>query len=185
MGHQLIKQPNGLLCFFSSVTDSINGFDFTPEDYIEQEAKREAFDTAIRVYQRALKIYAGKPAYHQFTMDWDEVAHPEPCDCGECEGDEHDRTPTGESAEWVANIEQGKRAGGKPMPKFKPLELRRAPMCEDVIGVYRSGRLVGFVCKYSFSEGWYWETLDVAYPGNISKGTTFLTACREVLQHGR
>jgi hypothetical protein len=201
MGQQLIRQPNGLLCFFSSVTDSINGFDFTPEDYIEQEIKREAFDTAVRVYQKALKVYAGQPAYHQFTMDWEEAAHPPPCDCGQCHNcagfppcdcgdyapcaEAEPKKPDEETAGWIANIEKGRRADGEDPPAFKPLELKRAKMCDSVIGVYLSGRLVGFVAKYSFSEGWYWETLDVAYPGKITKGVSFLNAVREVRQHGR
>jgi hypothetical protein len=179
VGHQLIKQPNGLLCFSSSVTDSINGFDFTAEDYIEQEAARAAFDTAVRVYQKALKVYADKPAYHQFTLSWDEMVRPAPCDCGQCHacagfppcdcGDyqpcaeaENQRTPEGEVVEWIANIEQGNTADGEGPPEFKPLELRRAKMCDDVVGVYR-------------------ETESARYEGNISKGESLLEALRAVL----
>lgn len=197
MGQQLIQQPNGLWCYWSSVTDSINGFDYRLEDYIEQEAKRQAINLAEDVYRRILRRQAGIRS--QFSMDWDEASNPEPCDCGQCHdcgemvpcGCDHpvpcneapnEKTPTGETAEWIANINKGLRAGGKPMPEFKKLALRPAPMTDkQVIGVYRSNVLIGFVTNQSWSEGWHWETAKARYDGKLKEGLSLLEALRWVL----
>jgi len=198
MGQQLIRQPNGLYCYWSSVTDSINGFDYRPEDYIEQQVEREAFRIAEEVYRSILRKQEGIRT--SFTRDWKDASNPPKCDCGQCHHcaevspcdcddpapcDEapNDSTPTGETAEWIANINKGLRAGGKPMPQFKDLALRPAPSTDNaVIGVYRHNVLVGFVTKYSFSEGWVWETGTERFRGSVQEGVSLLTALRAVLR---
>ena len=40
MGNYIAKQPNGLLCRFSSVVDCITHYNYTEEDYIELCAER-------------------------------------------------------------------------------------------------------------------------------------------------
>lgn len=180
MGQQIIKQPNGLLCYWSTVTDSINGFDFTAEDYIQQEAERQAFDQAVRTYQTVMQLEAGKRPYHQFTMDWDEAAHPT-CDCGECARCEGKETRDADTLRWIDNIEKGQSAGGKELDEAEFLEIRQAPLNVEVYGVYLAGKLVGYVAKHSFAEGWHWETAEGRYDGSISKGLTLQAALESVL----
>lgn len=48
MGEFVARQPNGLLCSFSMVTDCITDFNMTEEDYIErcaEIARKEAKET--------------------------------------------------------------------------------------------------------------------------------------------
>jgi vacuolar-type H+-ATPase subunit H len=48
MGSFLCRQPNGLLCRFSSIVDCITEFNMTDEEYIQEkmeEARKEAEDT--------------------------------------------------------------------------------------------------------------------------------------------
>ena len=48
MGAFIARQPNGLLCRFSSVVDCITDYNMTEEEYIEmcaEKARKEARDT--------------------------------------------------------------------------------------------------------------------------------------------
>lgn len=48
MGAFIARQPNGLLCRFSSVVDCVTDYNMTEEEYIEmcaQKAREEARDT--------------------------------------------------------------------------------------------------------------------------------------------
>lgn len=48
MGAFIARQPNGLLCRFSSVVDCVTDYNMTEEDYIElcaEKARKEARDT--------------------------------------------------------------------------------------------------------------------------------------------
>lgn len=54
MGAFIARQPNGLLCRFSTVTDTITHYNMTEEEYIEmcaEKAREEAKDT-IENYTR-------------------------------------------------------------------------------------------------------------------------------------
>lgn len=75
MGHQIIKQPDGKLCVFSSATDSIIVTDATPEELIEMYAE----DAAVKARHDAKwvidAVQAGEPrkVYHQFAMTYEEA----------------------------------------------------------------------------------------------------------------
>lgn len=54
MGAFIAKQPNGLLCRFSSVVDCITDYNMTKEEYIEmcaEKARKEARDVLDRYMQ--------------------------------------------------------------------------------------------------------------------------------------
>ena len=54
MGAFIAKQPNGLLCRFSSVVDCITDYNMTEEEYIEmcaEKARKEARDVLDRYMQ--------------------------------------------------------------------------------------------------------------------------------------
>jgi hypothetical protein len=82
---------------------------------------------------------------------------------------------------WAANVEKGLSASGKPMEPFEELEIRQAPLNVEVYGVYLAGKLVGYVAKHSFAEGWHWETAEGRYEGDISKGLSLQAALESVL----
>lgn len=57
MGAFIARQPNGLLCRFSSVVDCVTDYNMTEEEYIEmcaEKARKEARDT-IKHYMRPFK----------------------------------------------------------------------------------------------------------------------------------
>lgn len=75
MGHQIIKQPDGLLAVWSTVTDSWMLYDATPAElldyYAERAAKRAREDT-----QEALDaVIAGdaRRVYFQFALTFDQA----------------------------------------------------------------------------------------------------------------
>lgn len=74
MGHQIIKQPNGLYAVWSSVVDHFIMWDCTPEDIIEDRVQefREQTDKGVREICRRLDEGDMK-TYHQFTMTWNEA----------------------------------------------------------------------------------------------------------------
>lgn len=54
MGAFIARQPNGLLCRFSSVVDCITDYNMTEEEYIEmcaEKARKEARDVLERYMQ--------------------------------------------------------------------------------------------------------------------------------------
>jgi hypothetical protein len=75
VGHQIIKQPDGLLAVFSSVTDSFILADCNPAELLDYYAQRAA-QQARKDTQRVLDaVEAGEPrkVYHQFAMTYDEA----------------------------------------------------------------------------------------------------------------
>lgn len=57
MGAFIARQPNGLLCRFSSVVDCVTDYNMTEEEYIEmcaEKARKEAQDT-IKHYMYPFK----------------------------------------------------------------------------------------------------------------------------------
>ncbi|MFI8191315.1 hypothetical protein ACIF8T_21270 [Streptomyces sp. NPDC085946] len=76
MGQQIIRQPDGKLAVFSSITDTFIVVDATPDELIEWRAE-EAAERAREQTRRELdKVLAGNPqaAYHQSAMTWEEAA---------------------------------------------------------------------------------------------------------------
>lgn len=75
MGHQIIKQPNGLFAIFSSNTDTIIGWDYTEEDVLEYFAEQAAADARreVRMKLDHVKSDDARSAYYQFAKTWEEA----------------------------------------------------------------------------------------------------------------
>jgi hypothetical protein len=73
MGRQIIKQPDGRYCIFSTTVDDLIYYDCTAQDLIEisgSEAMQEAEEATKR---KIMKVETKKKPYFQFTMDCKEV----------------------------------------------------------------------------------------------------------------
>jgi hypothetical protein len=73
MGRQIIKQPNGKYCIFSTIVDNITYYDMTPEEIIEwwvEEAKEEITE---RVNNTIDKLERGEKPYRQYTQTYEEM----------------------------------------------------------------------------------------------------------------
>lgn len=73
MGYQIIKQPNGQLCLWSSISTSIIMYDCTPEDIIEHMVKQEHERIKGMVGSVVKQLEEGGRPYFQFTMDWSQA----------------------------------------------------------------------------------------------------------------
>lgn len=76
MGQQIIKQPDGKLAVFDTVTDSFVVVDATPEEIIEwraEEAAEQARERTKAELQRVLDDQVERP-YRQFTLTWEQAA---------------------------------------------------------------------------------------------------------------
>lgn len=76
MGHQIIQQPNGMLCVFSTNTDSIILADATPDQLADYYAQRAAEDARRETNRVIEAVLAGKPEKiytRQFVMTYDEA----------------------------------------------------------------------------------------------------------------
>ena len=73
MGKQIIKQPNGKYCLFSSVVDNVTHYDCTPEEIVEALVEDFRVRVESHVYDVVEKLEAGEKPYHQFTMSYDEM----------------------------------------------------------------------------------------------------------------
>jgi hypothetical protein len=74
MGHQIIKQPDGLYAVFSSVVDSWILYDATRQDiigYYVEKAKEDAEDRTTRTLD--LVDEDPRRAYYQFAMTFEEA----------------------------------------------------------------------------------------------------------------
>jgi len=76
MGQQIIKQPDGRLAVFSSVTDTFIVVDATPEELIEWRAEEAAERAREQTRREVDKVLAGnsRGVYSQFAMTWEEAA---------------------------------------------------------------------------------------------------------------
>jgi trehalose/maltose hydrolase-like predicted phosphorylase len=73
MGYQIIKQPDGLLCIWSSYSDQIVASDGTPEEIVEWFADLAAQESRIRTRASIDAVLRGEPRYYQFARTWKEV----------------------------------------------------------------------------------------------------------------
>ena len=73
MGQQIIKQPNGKYCLFSSIVNNVSYYNLTAEEIIDQwteDAKRAIKRDVMRVIESLEK---GEKPYYQFTMNFEEL----------------------------------------------------------------------------------------------------------------
>lgn len=75
MGEQIVRQPDGKLAVFSSITDTIVVYDATGDELIERAMNRAAQDAARDTRRQIEAVEAGTPqkVYFQFARTWDEV----------------------------------------------------------------------------------------------------------------
>ncbi len=75
MGHQIIRQPNGKYCIWSSHVDSIILFDATSDDLVEYYGNKAAQDSKLNIIRVVDKLDRGQARliYHQFTMSYAEA----------------------------------------------------------------------------------------------------------------
>lgn len=73
MGHQYIKQPNGKFAIWSSITTDFVAFDCTADEVVQMEIEDAISEVKTRVKEKLDKVERGEPAYHQFTMSWQEA----------------------------------------------------------------------------------------------------------------
>lgn len=73
MGHQIIKQPNGLFCIYSSICDDIIAYNKKAEDIIEMEIEEQKCIIKHRVLETILKLESEKNPYYQFYLPYQEM----------------------------------------------------------------------------------------------------------------
>lgn len=56
MGAYIARQPNGLICRFSSITDTVTDYNLTEQEYIDM-CRRQAADEAIYEIRHAMHPY--------------------------------------------------------------------------------------------------------------------------------
>lgn len=75
MTHQIIAQPDGRFCVFSSVVDALVITDATADDLLDYyggQAKAEAEERVKRIIGKVRSGNA-RQAYYQFTLTYDEA----------------------------------------------------------------------------------------------------------------
>lgn len=75
MSHQIIQQPDGRFCVFSTVVDEIVIWNATPAQLVDHY-RQEAADRAEAEARRVIGHVQGgnaRKAYYQFTMTYDEA----------------------------------------------------------------------------------------------------------------
>ena len=73
MGQQIIKQPNGKYCLFSSVIDSVTYYNMTKEEIVEIWTEQAKKDFEEKVNNIIGKLDKGEKPYFQFTKCYEEM----------------------------------------------------------------------------------------------------------------
>jgi hypothetical protein len=73
MGWQIIKQPNGKYCIFSSVVDNVTYYNCTKEQIIDIHIKQEADSIRKRVSLIIDELEDGEKPYNEFTKTFEEM----------------------------------------------------------------------------------------------------------------
>jgi DNA/RNA-binding domain of Phe-tRNA-synthetase-like protein len=75
MGRQIIRQPDGLYCVWSTIVDDIVVWDADREEIIEYFAERAAEEARDRALITVDLVDRGdRCAYAQFTIPWERAA---------------------------------------------------------------------------------------------------------------
>ena len=72
MGRQIIKQPNGKFCIFSSIVDNFTHYDMSEKEIVELWANKEKENIAKIVKENIKKLERGEKPYYQFTKTFEE-----------------------------------------------------------------------------------------------------------------
>lgn len=73
MGKQIIKQPNGLYCIFSTVVDNVTDYDLTSSEIIDMFVEEEKERITSKVLSITSKLDKGEPAYFNFIIDYNQM----------------------------------------------------------------------------------------------------------------
>lgn len=73
MGRQIIKQPNGKYCVYSSIVDDVIYYDASREMLINQFTQDAKEGIAKQVNEVCDEIESGGKPYLQFTIDFDRL----------------------------------------------------------------------------------------------------------------
>jgi hypothetical protein len=69
---QIIKQPNGKYCIFSSIVDNFTHYDMSEDDIIELWSDTERRNVAKKVKDKITMLENGEKPYYQFTQTYEE-----------------------------------------------------------------------------------------------------------------
>ena len=73
MGRQIIKQPNGKFCVFSSIVDNVISYDMTEEEIINKFVADSREDIERRVKEIISQLNNNEKPYYQFTHSYEEM----------------------------------------------------------------------------------------------------------------
>ena len=73
MGRQIIKQPNGKFCIFSSIVDSVTFYHMEEQDIINEWVEESRKEIEKKVKEIIADLNEGKKPYFQFTKTYDEM----------------------------------------------------------------------------------------------------------------
>jgi len=73
MGNQIIKQPNGKFCIFSTIVDSVTFYDMTEQDILDEFAEQSRIEIDKKVKEIIKTLKEGGKPYYQFTNTYDEM----------------------------------------------------------------------------------------------------------------
>ena len=73
MGRQIIKQPNGKYCIFSSIVGNVTHYNMTVEEIIEDWVNDAKNDITEKVKGIVSKLEKGEKPYYQFTHSYDDM----------------------------------------------------------------------------------------------------------------
>jgi predicted RNA-binding protein with EMAP domain len=73
MGRQIVKQPDGKYCIFSSIVDNVTYYNMTPEDIIEAWSRESKKQITKKVNKIVEQLDKGEEPYHQFAMDYEDM----------------------------------------------------------------------------------------------------------------
>lgn len=73
MGKQIIKQPNGKFCLYSSIVDNITHYDMTPEEIIDEMVEEQRGQITRKVNNIINHLNNNGRPYFQFTMSYEEM----------------------------------------------------------------------------------------------------------------
>jgi len=73
MARQIIKQPNGKYCLFSSTVDNVIIYDAEPKEIIDFFIEEESEKIQLKVDEIISKLDNGTKPYYQFTMTYEEM----------------------------------------------------------------------------------------------------------------
>ena len=73
MSKQIIKQPNGKYCIFSSTVDNVTHYNMTVEEIIEEWVKDAKNDITEKVKGIVSKLEKGEQPYYQSTKSYEKM----------------------------------------------------------------------------------------------------------------